>query len=168
MFNKEDQRRRAAEFEFVQLSKGIKKPVSNPVPAPHWPGILAFPMLPVLLKPVKAKAQKVPKAKKLTYAVEPFTNELGQVIQPGDHIIAVTQGYNHSTKVRKGIYLGLRFASKGKVSSVVVKVQTSGYRWVDASGKQCHYSGEGVKNEKYTYERQSSLPSKRIYPTTKP
>lgn len=165
MFNKEDQRRRAAEFEFVQLSKGIKKPVSNPVPAPHWPGILAFPMPPAVVKP---STKKVPKAKKLTYAVEPFTNELGQTIQPGDHIIAVSQGYNHSTKVRKGIYLGVRFTSKGKVSTVVVKVQMSGYRWVDASGEPCHYSGEGVKNEKYTYERQSSLPSKRIYPTTKP
>lgn len=168
MFNKEDQRRRAQEFEFLQLAKGIKKPAPNAVlPAPHWPGYLAFPMPPEVVKPVSKKTLKVPKAKKPTYVVDQFTNDLGQTIQPGDAVIAVSQGYNHSIKVRKGTFLGVRLTSDGKVSTVVVKVQMSGYRWVDASGRPCNYQTEGAKHGKYEYERQSSLSSKRVYPTSK-
>lgn len=52
----------------------------------------------------------------------PFTNEIGQVIQPGDEVVVVTH-CTGSTKVRKGIYVGLY----GK--SVQAKVPSDSYAY---------------------------------------
>ncbi len=32
--------------------------------------------------------------------VEPFTNKFGQVIEPGDTVACVTQGYSHSVHIQ--------------------------------------------------------------------
>ena len=43
----------------------------------------------------------------------PFTNKIGQVINPGDLVVVVTTGYNHSVHDHVGFYIGVN--SKGKV-----------------------------------------------------
>lgn len=36
-----------------------------------------------------------------------FTNNIGQTIEPGEHVVMVTSGCGHSVITRQGIYLGL-------------------------------------------------------------
>lgn len=48
---------------------------------------------------------------------ESFTNELDQVINPGDEIVMVTTGYAHSVDIRRGTYLGVRKNGNGEVTS---------------------------------------------------
>jgi len=42
--------------------------------------------------------------------VEPFTNSIGQVINPGDPVVAVTTGYGHSVDVITGKFEGVYYA----------------------------------------------------------
>jgi hypothetical protein len=60
---------------------------------------------------------------------KPFTNELGQVIQPGDVVVMVTSGYNHSVNIRQGTYLGLREDYRGRTESVVCKWPDTVTKW---------------------------------------
>jgi Tfp pilus assembly protein PilP len=142
MFDKEAQRLRAEAFSKVKIDSGVKAPV-----------------LPAIVVKTKTEVKKEPKAKKLSYEVLPFTNDLGQVIQPGQKVIAVTSGFNHSTKIALGTYLGSRS------SSVVVRVLRNKSRWVDLDGNPCTYYTPKAKYVTFKQECQASLPSKRIYPT---
>jgi Tfp pilus assembly protein PilP len=157
MFDKNAQRARAQEFELAQLSKGVQKPPA--LPAPVTPKFFSVSAKPV----VKVKAE--PKAKKIGYLIEPFTNEFGQVIQPGDKIIAVAQGYQHSIKVRNGIYLGLRRDQNGKVSSVSIRYKVKDTKYVNAKGNTCSWRDQDAEAISFSREVGTSLPSKRIYPT---
>lgn len=176
MFDKIQQRARAQEFELMMLAKGITPPEPKPVPvtkpAPSvgaWP--FAVQKVPVTQGPsgtgtayaaVPQKPKKEPKMA-VTYSVEPFTNELGQTIQPGDAVICVKQGYNHTIKISKGTYLGLRCDSRG-VRNVVVHYteMRNGYQ---LNGKSASYRTPGATYGKYSHTGKTSLPSKRIYPT---
>lgn len=40
--------------------------------------------------------------------VEPFTNEIGQTINPGDKVVAVITGYNHNVRIITGVFEGVR------------------------------------------------------------
>lgn len=40
--------------------------------------------------------------------VEPFKNELGQTINPGDKVMAVTTGYGHTVDIITGVFEGVR------------------------------------------------------------
>ena len=40
--------------------------------------------------------------------VEPFTNEFGQVINPGDEVIFISTSYKQ-TNIRKGVFAGVRY-----------------------------------------------------------
>lgn len=42
--------------------------------------------------------------------VEPWTNAIGQTINPGDEVIYVGTGYGHSVSVKKGKFGGVRYA----------------------------------------------------------
>ena len=64
-----------------------------------------------------------------------FTNRLGQVISPGDKVIAIAQGYSNAIKERAGTFVGL---SAGGSPQVRIKVQIQ--QWLtpdDAIGKWC-------------------------------
>jgi len=39
--------------------------------------------------------------------IEPFTNEFGQTINPGDEVVYVATGYSHQVNVNRGRYQGL-------------------------------------------------------------
>ena len=43
---------------------------------------------------------------KKTLQEVPFKNDIGQEINPGDSVVIVTSGYNHSVNTAKGTYLG--------------------------------------------------------------
>lgn len=154
-FDKEAQRARLAEVESQMLAKGFVKPPPAQVPVTAKPRFQTEPTAAV-------KQKKEPKMA-VTYLVEPFTNDLGQTIQPGDPVICVKQGYNHTIKISKGTYLGLRRDSRG-VRNVVVHYTElkNGYQ---LNGKAASYKTPGASYGKYSHTGKTSLPSKRIYPT---
>jgi hypothetical protein len=173
MFDKFQQRARAQEFELMMLAKGVKPPEPKPVPVTK-PALAAWPYhienkpttghttQPITATQHLLKQKKEPKMA-VTYLVEPFTNDLGQTIQPGDPVICVKQGYNHTIKISKGTYLGLRRDSRG-VRNVVVHYTElkNGYQ---LNGKAASYKTPGASYGKYSHTGKTSLPSKRIYPT---
>jgi len=184
-FDKATQRARAAELEFQLLAKGIQKPA--PAGKPQWPfsppaveaGRGPNPQMtqfmntvngsprysaPAVAAAVSTALKKKEPKMAVNYSAEPFTNHLGQVIQPGQKIICVSQGYNHTTKVGIGEYLGLRRDSRGQVRNVVVTrtIEKYGYQ---LNGKPAAYKTPGASYAKYSYFGKTSLPSKRIYPT---
>lgn len=42
-----------------------------------------------------------------TFVAESFTNSIGQTLQPGDKVVAVTTGYGHSVSVFEGVFEGV-------------------------------------------------------------
>lgn len=52
-----------------------------------------------------------------TLVAEPFENEIGQTIYPGDKVVAVTTGYGHSVSIFTGIFEGVR---RSKSSNKIV------------------------------------------------
>jgi hypothetical protein len=162
-FDKNAQRARLAEVEFQMLAKGFKKPAAAVVPVTK----IQVPdtRLKVLSPPVQpaVKTKKEPKMA-VNYSAEPFTNHLGQVIQVGQKVVCVSQGYNHTTKVSLGTYLGLRHRNGGGVRNVVV-TRTEEKHGYQVNGKSASYKTPGASYGKFTHTGKTSLPSKRIYPT---
>lgn len=52
-----------------------------------------------------------------------FTNDLGQVIKPGDEVVIVTTGYGHNVSTDKGTYLGLTNGG----ASIIKQIKSSYY-----------------------------------------
>jgi hypothetical protein len=159
MFDKEAQRRRAQEIESRLKAEGKVAPViSTPVvvsaPKGAWPFGLAgspaahTPQAPQWPhpNPPTSKPVKAPKVAKVNYLEIPFTNELGQTIQPGQEVIAVTSGYSHAIKINKATFLGVRKDDRDRVTTVVVH------------GAVRNYRSTGTPKRR-------SLPGRRIYPT---
>jgi hypothetical protein len=63
-----------------------------------------------------------------------FTNDLGQVINPGDEVVIVTTGYSHRVSTNKGIYRGL--VNGG--ASIVKQVKTSYWVFKDSGERIPH------------------------------
>jgi hypothetical protein len=166
-FDKNAQRARLAEVEFQMLAKGFVKPAPAVVPVtkspPAWPFAQPAARPQPVAAPVALKTKKEPKMA-VNYSAEPFTNSLGQTIQPGQKIICVSQGYNHTTKVSMGTYLGLRRDSRGGVRNVVVTRALEKYGY-QLNGVSATYKTPGATYAKYIATGKTSLPSKRIYPT---
>lgn len=57
-----------------------------------------------------------------------FTNDIGQVINPGDEVIIVTTGYSHNVSTNRGTYIGLH---KNGGAQCVKKVKNSFYAFKD-------------------------------------
>lgn len=179
MFDKTEQRRRAAELSALNLAKGQKQIALPPIqvsksaiqPASAWPFPLpqAFTVA-VAARPPAHTASASPPLKKearmsVKYLEEAFVNEFEQSIPVGAKIIAVKQGYNHTIGISEGIYLGLRKDRTGKVKNVTVKlkVRQRGYFLPDGS-----IAAANVSEATYgagTVERRVTLPRMRIYPT---
>lgn len=162
MIDKNAQRARVAQFEMEQLAQGKTMPVlpaikpMTPKPAvgvtvsstPAYNGALNKKAADYI--GVAKKAKYVRKAK--GRLAEPFTNSIGQVINVGDSVVAISQGYNKSIKVRVATYVGLRKDNAGRVTSVTVTGMMTYDKYV---------SGKGYV--KVTEVKTSSLPSKRIF-----
>lgn len=65
-----------------------------------------------------------------------FTNNIGQVINPGDEVVIVTTGYGHNVNTYRGTYVGLH---KNGGAQCVKKVKTSYYAFKDTD-ERVHYS----------------------------
>ena len=90
----------------------------------------------------------------------PFTNNIGQIINPGDRIIAVTTGYSHRVSVREGTYVGM----VGLNPSVVVKTSQGGL-W-DSDGSQISWSEAQSKGIVYSFrqvDKRTTLRKSRVY-----
>jgi hypothetical protein len=123
--------------------------------------------------------------------VEPWTNEFGQVINPGDQVIFAGTSWKN-TSIRKGVFGGVRYANVTKYRRVVDAdgnpvMETN--RWGGQSQKTEYYTERAVvavrvekvnrgfkyesgydENGKYFYKKTdeinygvSTLPLKRVY-----
>jgi hypothetical protein len=81
-----------------------------------------------------------------------FTNEFGNVIQPGDTVIVVAERYK-SVSIKQGRFIGMN----GR--RAVVEVKSRRLVWDDSSYKKYHYED---------YMRRSHLFRNRIYPASTP
>ena len=109
--------------------------------------------------------------------IEPFTNEFGDVIQPGDTVYSITR-CTGSTHVSKGKYLGVikryDYWRKGEAPYVQVEVDAkkAAYRWKDTKEdttwneywKQRSTTGRGIEIYYVPYKRVSTLQLNRIVP----
>lgn len=56
--------------------------------------------------------------------VTAYTNNIGQVINPGDEVVIITTGYGHNVNTCKGTYIGLH---KNGGAQCIKKVRSSFY-----------------------------------------
>ena len=105
---------------------------------------------------------------------EAFTNEFGQMIQPGDEVVYVGTGYGHSVRVNKGKFAGVYYTT----GRVYIKDEKGQYVR-DEKGNTKYETKQvvkavrvdGIPSKKYDYKtRQYSdtircaiLPLKRVY-----
>ena len=74
--------------------------------------------------------------------IEPFKNEFGQTINPGDEVVYVATGYSHQVSVNRGRYQGLWYSKVMRTREVK-----------DADGKvvmEERYGRQYPKKEYYT------------------
>lgn len=113
---------------------------------------------------------------KVVRHIEPFTNEFGDVIQPGEAVYAITMCTSR-THVTKGEYLGVikRAGWRGDVEPYVqvrVNTQRTAWRWKDTKEnttwneyyKQLHGVGRDVETYQVPCTRISTLQLNRIVP----
>ncbi len=102
------------------------------------------------------------------YEQAPFTNRIGQVIQPGDTILIVTGGQGNTIHTRTGTYLGRRLYKayldplQPPWYQTVVKVDAIKYVWVDRFGTPCRGKDQYTL-EQVAYKRHTSLLRNRIF-----
>lgn len=105
----------------------------------------------------------------------PFTNEFGQVIQPGDSCVVVAKGYSGAISTYKGRYMGVRpytrYYQKDKVEyQVVAEVDDEVYgRFHPQTGKQLRWGDplwSSVEYEHRTITRFTNLWLNLIYPSS--
>ena len=66
------------------------------------------------------------------FVCEPFVNNVGQTIQPGDKVFAVASGYGHSISFRNDcVFKGVR---RGRASRWEIKLDESGQRVLNSKG----------------------------------
>ena len=152
MFNKEEQRNRAAEFSAAFSARFEKTKYQEVVKE----AVVIVPVMPVL----KSTA-------KVNYLQESFINQFNQVIRPGDAIIAISSGYAHSVNIREATYLGLRRSYTGSVSGVVILSKISIWGWESPDGTTSKNRPRGMvaaKRAMIDVLKKTTLPGKRIYP----
>ncbi len=87
-----------------------------------------------------------------------YTNSLGQVISPGDQVVAIASGYSHSIHERAGTFVGLSPAG-----SPQVRVTIGVYRYVRPDGTYGTWRENNVKYQKINEERVSTYYAGRVY-----
>ena len=89
----------------------------------------------------------------------PFTNSLGQVINPGDDVLSIASGRGHYISMRRGTYLGVVNGSP----SVLVEVRQWGYWQGDKNVGYSKGYKLGLKGEHRAVKRRSTLPLGRVF-----
>lgn len=91
-----------------------------------------------------------------TFVAEPFTNSIGQTINPGDRVVYVTHGY--SVHMGKGWFDGVYKNKKGKV--VLTRVRGIHETKTELTGNKLTHSYMG---HEYDRETRSYVPAMRSY-----
>lgn len=90
---------------------------------------------------------------------EPFINSIGQVINPGDKVVAVTTGYSHRVRVFTGIFEGVRRQKNGSKQIVGSRVGSIPVKWNERV-----YAEDGQHEEmKYDWAQRKSIPTGKRY-----
>jgi cystathionine beta-lyase/cystathionine gamma-synthase len=81
------------------------------------------------------------------FSAESFTNSIGQTLQPGDKVVAVTTGYGHSVSVFEGVFEGVY---RGPSYYGSDKQQISGTRisQIPVTYNEQEFVEDGVEEEK--------------------
>lgn len=88
-----------------------------------------------------------------------YVNKFGQVLKPGDKVIVLTQGYNHSLNERVGTFIGVH-----KNGGVQVEVELSRWTWVDkTTGEKTIYSSDNSEYKQISYTKLTTLQLNRVY-----
>jgi len=110
------------------------------------------------------------------FVSESFTNDLGQTLNPGDSVVAVTTGYGHTVRVITGKFEGVYRSHKGqltgtRIGDVPVKSQVREYvedgaheetRW-DYSVRKFVPTGKRYNLVPKLRYRKSSLQRNRVF-----
>jgi hypothetical protein len=93
---------------------------------------------------------------KLELKVVDHENNIGQTINPGDEVVIVTSGYNHSVSIKRGTYLG----KKNKGCSCRVVESNTKYRFKETGEDVGHWWHDHARKRGVMPER----PVQPIYP----
>jgi hypothetical protein len=90
---------------------------------------------------------------------EPFVNFIGQTINPGDKVVAVTTGYGHRVNIITGVFEGVR-----RTNSVKRTIVGSRIGGIPVKRTRVVYTEDGEHAEmKYDYTTRKYIPSGRRY-----
>ena len=91
-----------------------------------------------------------------TFSAEPFTNEIGQTLNPGDKVVAVSTGYGHQVSVFEGVFEGVyrgNLYNKGKITGTRIGQ-------VPVNWNERVYSEDGEHEEvRFDYNVYRSVPT---------
>lgn len=156
-FNKQEQKMRAEQFAKQAQANGAKASTPQVVPISQSEKKTCG-------NCTKCKCRTRPKTKSRLkpYFAESFKNDIGQEVNVGDTVISVASGYNHSTKVRKGVYMGVRKDLRGRISTVVVLSELETSVWYKNGKKLARWSS-GAEHRKELVQKVSAYPGRRVY-----
>lgn len=108
------------------------------------------------------------------YDAVPFTNEFGQVINPGDSCVVVAKGYSGGISTYKGRYLGVRtyttyYRKNDPQYQVVAEVEETYHCRVGPDGQELEWNDPGYRDapmEQRIKKRITNLWLNLIYPST--
>jgi len=101
------------------------------------------------------------------YEQLPFTNDFGQIIEPGNRIVVVTGGRSSTVNTYEGVYLGCRTSKDWRGNprvETVVEVKDTSYGYFDkTTGAKCHWDSPNSEHRKFDGFRQATLWCNRIF-----
>ena len=90
---------------------------------------------------------------------EPFVNSIGQTINPGDKVVAVTTGYGHRVNIITGVFEGVR-----RTNSVKRTIVGSRIGGIPVKRTRAVYTEDGENIEqRYDYQTRKMVPTGRRY-----
>ena len=90
----------------------------------------------------------------------PFINDMGQTINPGEEVLAISSGQGNSLKIRKAVYAGLINGAPSIISD------TKKWGYYDTNGKNVGYAlgaSMRISGKLKPCKRRSNLYLGRIY-----
>ena len=96
------------------------------------------------------------------FRVEPFVNEFGQTINPGDEIMYAGTGWS-STRHNRGVYAGVYYGKYRRYGTQVGEEPIVAVKVTDVPAKKWHYNYDTKTGYHEDIKRHAVLPLKRVY-----
>ena len=103
-----------------------------------------------------------------TFHEEPYVNDIGQTLQPGDRVVCFSRSWGIG-RVSEGTYLGQRVGTgvnysheRGKVTGLCVRVKRKGGAWFNDKGERCQWF-KGAKLQQTEWEEGRCFVAKKVY-----